>query len=31
MLRTLKSMAYVDVNATTPETMRFAENVAVNR
>jgi hypothetical protein len=30
-LRTLKAMAYVDVNATSPEMMRFAENVAVNR
>jgi hypothetical protein len=30
-LRTLKAMAYVDVNATGPEMMRFAENVAVNR
>ena len=30
-LRTLRAMAYVDVNATSPEMMRFAENVAVNR
>ena len=30
-LRTLKAMAYVDVNATDAEMMRFAENVAVNR
>lgn len=30
-LRTLKAMAYVDVNATSPEMMSFAENVAVNR
>ncbi len=30
-LRTLKAMAYVDVNATSQEMMQFAENVAVNR
>ena len=30
-LRTLKAMAYVDVNAPTQEMMQFAENVAVNR
>lgn len=30
-LRTLKAMAYVDVNATDAQMMRFAENVAVNR
>ena len=30
-LRTLKAMAYVDVNAPDGEMMRFAENVAVNR
>jgi hypothetical protein len=30
-LRTLKAMAYVDVNAPSGEMMRFAENVAVNR
>jgi len=30
-LRTLKAMAYVDVNAADGEMMRFAENVAVNR
>ena len=30
-LRTLKAMAYVDVNADGIEMMRFAENVAVNR
>jgi hypothetical protein len=30
-LRTLKAMAYVDVNARSQEMMQFAENVAVNR
>ena len=30
-LRTLKAMAYVDVNARDQEMMQFAENVAVNR
>jgi hypothetical protein len=30
-LRTLQAMAYVDVNAASPDMMRFAENVAVNR
>jgi len=30
-LRTLKAMAYVDVNAHNQEMMQFAENVAVNR
>jgi hypothetical protein len=30
-LRTLKAMAYVDVNAHSQEMMQFAENVAVNR
>jgi hypothetical protein len=30
-LRTLKAIAYVDVNARSAEMMRFAENVAVNR
>ena len=30
-LRTLKAMAYVDVNARSAEMTRFAENVAVNR
>jgi hypothetical protein len=30
-LRTLKAMAYVDVNARNQEMMQFAENVAVNR
>jgi hypothetical protein len=30
-LRTLKTMAYVDVNAPSQEMMQFAENVAVNR
>jgi hypothetical protein len=31
LLGTLKSMAYVDVNAPSREMMQFAENVAVNR
>jgi len=30
-LRTLKAMAYVDINARNQEMMQFAENVAVNR
>ena len=30
-MRTLKAMAYVDVNARSGEMMQFAENVAVNR
>ena len=30
-LRTLKAMAYVDINARDQEMMHFAENVAVNR
>ena len=30
-VRTLKAMAYVDVNARDQEMMQFAENVAVNR
>jgi hypothetical protein len=30
-LRTLRAMAYVDVNAHSQEMMQFAENVAVNR
>jgi len=30
-IRTLKAMAYVDVNAHSGEMMQFAENVAVNR
>ncbi len=30
-LGTIKAMAYVDVNAHSPEMMQFAENVAVNR
>lgn len=30
-LRTLRAMAYVDVNATDAQMMCFAENVAVNR
>jgi hypothetical protein len=30
-LRTLKAMAYVDVNSQNAEMMQFAENVAVNR
>ena len=30
-VRTLKAMAYVDVNAHSGEMMQFAENVAVNR
>ena len=30
-LRSLKAMAYVDVNARSQEMMQFAENVAVNR
>ncbi len=30
-LRTIQAMAYVDVNAPSPEMMQFAENVAVNR
>ncbi len=30
-LRTIKAMAYVDVNAPNQEMMQFAENVAVNR
>jgi hypothetical protein len=30
-VRTLKAMAYVDVNARSGEMMQFAENVAVNR
>jgi len=30
-MRTLKAMAYVDVNAHSGEMMQFAENVAVNR
>jgi hypothetical protein len=30
-LRTLRAMAYVDINARSQEMMQFAENVAVNR